>query len=67
MSDKRQVAELLVDLHHIGYAKGYAAGLDAAREAVANAIPVWDQDGWNVCSHKDALAAIDGLKGESNG
>ena len=47
--------------------EGYAAGLAAAREAVANAIPVWDQDGWNVCSHKDALAAIDGLKGESNG
>lgn len=39
-----------------------AAALDAAREAVANAIPVWDQDGWNVCSHKDALAAIDALR-----
>lgn len=53
-----------------GYSRGYAAGVQAAREAVA-AIPHWDEDSgeslFRACDKDNVLAAIDALRGESNG
>jgi hypothetical protein len=57
-------------LQNRAHAKGYAAGVDAAREAVAKQQlhPDDQDDTWSSLTHvvviQTALAAIDGLKGE---
>jgi hypothetical protein len=51
--------------YELGYAKGYAAALDAARDIIA----ALEINGvyCKVVHSCDALAAIDALRGESNG
>jgi hypothetical protein len=55
-------------LQNRAHAKGYAAGVDAAREAVVNVHPGWPTEiqmqGVSFLNRVMLLAAIDALRGE---
>ena len=59
-----KIGKLKVSVFKIRNRKGYAAALDAARDAVA-AVGVRKDTSYDM--RVQALAAIDALRGESNG